>query len=430
MPAVKIVVIGASRVFAPSIAADLWDARDDLAGSTLALCDIDADGLRVTTRVIQRMIDERGMPYRLESSTERRDLLDGADYVVTAIAIDHRRLWTIDLDIAQRHGLILPTGDTVGAGGWSRALRTVPLFQAIAADVQARCPDAWLLNYTNPMSVICRTLEKTTDLKVVGLCHGIEGTTRRIAEFMHVAVDELSVRAAGINHLQWILDLTRNGEDFYPDFKAAPHPPPEARWDVSWELMNIYGHFPSPGDRHVSEFFPWYSRADANGRLEKGLFRFDLDEYFGRGDSRRAEFAAMAAGAQSLDERLFEPTQEKAIKLVVALAAGRRASYTVNIANRGAIANLQPFANVEVPAWFDASGLQRDPVGSMPEPIAAVLRPWVDQIELLADAIVRRDKQAAMLALLADRTIVDLDAGLAMGRELLEAHAPYLTEYH
>jgi alpha-galactosidase len=256
VPAVKIVLIGASRVFAPSIVADLWDARDDLAGSTLALCDLNADGLRVVTDVIQRMIDERGMPYRLESSTDRRDLLDGADFVVTSIAVDHRRLWEIDIDVARRHGLILTTGDTVGTGGWSRALRTVPVFQAIAADMEDLCPDAWLFNYTNPMSVICRTLEKTTELKVVGLCHGIEGTTQRIAEFMRVEVDSLSVRAAGINHLQWIMDLTREGQDFYPEFKAAPHPPPDSHWEVSWELMDIYGMFPSPGDRHVSEFCP------------------------------------------------------------------------------------------------------------------------------------------------------------------------------
>ena len=376
------------------------------------------------------MIDERGMPYRLESSTQRRELLDGADFVVTAIAIDHRRLWTIDLDIAQRHGLILTTGDTVGAGGWSRALRTVPVFQAIAADMEELCPTAWLLNYTNPMSVICRTLEKTTNLNVVGLCHGIEGTTRHIAEFTQVAADELSVRAAGINHLQWILDLTLNGDDFYPEFKSALDSRSDPKWVVSWELMDIYGHFPSPGDRHVSEFFPWYGQADADGRLKKGLFRFDLDEYFGVADARRAEFAALAAGAQPLDDRLFKPTQEKAIKLVVALAAGKRAGHTVNIANHGAITNVQAFANVEVPAWFDAGGLQRDPVGPLSEPVAGILRQWVDQIELLADAIVQRDKHAAILALLADRTKVDLDAGLAMGRELFEAHAPYLTEYH
>ena len=376
------------------------------------------------------MIDERGMPYKLESSTERRDLLDGADFVITAIAIDHRRLWTIDLDIAARHGLILTTGDTVGAGGWSRALRTVPVFQAIAADMHELCPDAWLLNYTNPMSVICRTLEKTTDLKVVGLCHGIEGTTRHIAEFMHVPVGELSVRAAGINHLQWILELTRNGEDFYPEFKAALESRSDPEWGVSQELMDIYGYFPSPGDRHVSEFFPGYSRAGADGRLKKGLFRFDLDGYFGVAEARRVDFAAMAAGAQPLDDRLFEPTREKAIKLVVALASGKRAGHTVNIANREAITDLQPFANVEVPAWFDESGLERDPVRPLPGAIAAGLRQWVDQIELLAGAIIQRDKQAAILALLADRTIVDLDAGLAMGNELFEAHTPYLTEYH
>ena len=150
MAAVKIVVIGASRVFAPTIVADLWHAREDLAGSTIALCDVDADTLDITTRVVQRMATERNMPYRIESSTARRDLLDGADYVIIAIALDHRRLWTIDLDIAERSGMVLTTGDTVGPGGWSRALRTVPVIQAIAEDMADLCPDAWLFNYTNP----------------------------------------------------------------------------------------------------------------------------------------------------------------------------------------------------------------------------------------------------------------------------------------
>ena len=262
MAAVKIVVIGASRVFAPTIVADLWHARDDLAGSTVALCDLDADTLNVTTRVIQRMVAERDMPYRIESSTDRRDLLDGADYVIVAIALDHRRLWTIDLEIAEKHGMVLTTGDSVGPGGWSRALRTVPVFQAIAQDMDDLCPDAWLFNYTNPMCAICRTLDKTSDLKVVGLCHGIEGTTRRLAQVLDLPQHDLSARAAGINHLQWILDLRRNGTDVYPELKAAGRPPPSQRLDVSWDLMELYGFFPSPGDRHVSEFFPWYCRPE------------------------------------------------------------------------------------------------------------------------------------------------------------------------
>ena len=430
MAAVKVVVIGASRVFAPSIVADLWQARDALAGSTLALCDIDADGLEITTRVLRRMIDERGMPYRLESSTDRSDLLNGADFVITAIALDHRRLWTIDLDIAEKYGYVLTTGDSVGVGGWSRALRTVPMFQAIAADMQNLCPEAWLLNYTNPMSVICRTLEKTTALKVVGLCHGIEGTTGQIADFMNVSANELSVRAAGINHLQWIMGLTHNGADFYPRFKAALRSRTDSCWDVSCELMEMYGCFPSPGDRHVSEFFPWYGHADADDGLKKGLFRFDLDGYFDKADSRRTDFEDMARGVRPLDDGLFEPTREKAIKLVTALAADKGCRYTVNITNARSIANVQSHANVEVPAWFDGRGLRCEPFGPLPEPIAAILRQWVDQIELLVDAIIHRDKEAALLALLADRTILDVDVGLAMGREMFEAHAPYLADYY
>ena len=430
MAAVKIVVIGASRVFAPTIVADLWHARDDLAGSTIAFCDVDADTLDITTRVVQRMATERNMPYRIESSTARRDLLDGADYVIIAIALDHRRLWTIDLDIAERSGMVLTTGDTVGPGGWSRALRTVPVIQAIAEDMADLCPDAWLFNYTNPMCAICRTLAKTTDLKVVGLCHGIEGSTRRLAQFLDRPEEDVSVRAAGINHLQWILDLRCNGSDLYPALKAAARPPATERLDVSWDLMELYGFFPSPGDRHVSEFFPWYCRPAADGKLPRGLFRFDMDEYFDRGAEVQRRFTDIAGGSAELPDSLFKPTHEKAVKLIAALAAGRDGSYHVNIPNEDSVGNLAPSANVEVPAWFDASGMAREPVGALPEPVAGTLRPWIDQLELLTDAIIQRNRELALLALLADRTIVDVDVGLAMGRELLDAHTPYLNEYH
>ena len=429
MAAVKIVVIGASRVFAPTIVADLWHAREDLAGSTVALCDIDADTLGVTTRVVQRMVAERDMPYRIESSTDRRDLLNGADYVIVAIALDHRRLWTIDLDIAEKHGMVLTTGDTVGPGGWSRALRTVPVIQDIARDMADLCPDAWLFNYTNPMCAICRTLAKTSDLKVVGLCHGIEGTTRRLAQFLDLPEHDLSARAAGINHLQWILDLRRNGTDLYPALKAARRPPASERLDVSWDLMELYGLFPSPGDRHVSEFFPWYCRPGDDGKLPRGLFRFDMDEYFDRGAEVQRRFTEIAAGSDPLPDSLFKPTSEKAVKLIAALAAGSDGSYHVNIPNEDSISNLAPWANVEVLAWFDAGGMAREPLGPLPEPVAGTLRPWIDQLELLTDAIIQRDRELALLALLADRTIVDVDAGLALGRELLDAHADYLGEY-
>ena len=370
MAAVKIVVIGASRVFAPTIVADLWHAREDLAGSTIALCDIDADTLGVTTRVVERMVTERDMPYKIESSADRRDLLPGADYVIVAIALDHRRLWTIDLDIAETHGMVLTTGDTVGPGGWSRALRTVPPIQAIAEDMEELCPDAWLFNYTNPMCAICRTLAKTTNLKVVGLCHGIEGTTKRLAQFLDLPAQDISVRAAGINHLQWILDLRRNGTDLYPALKAAERSPASERLDVSWDLMELYGLFPSPGDRHVSEFFPWYCRPSGNGQLPRGLFRFDMDEYFDRGAEVQRRFTEIASGSAPLPDSLFKPTSEKAVKLIAALAADRSGSYHVNIPNHDSIGNLAPSANVEVPAWFDASGMSRESIGSIPEPIA------------------------------------------------------------
>ena len=420
MAAVKIVVIGASRVFAPTIVADLWHAREDLAGSTIALCDVDADTLDITTRVVQRMATERNMPYRIESSTARRDLLDGADYVIIAIALDHRRLWTIDLDIAERSGMVLTTGDTVGPGGWSRALRTVPVIQAIAEDMADLCPDAWLFNYTNPMCAICRTLAKTTDLKVVGLCHGIEGSTRRLAQFLDRPEEDVSVRAAGINHLQWILDLRCNGSDLYPALKAAARPPATERLDVSWDLMELYGFFPSPGDRHVSEFFPWYCRPAADGKLPRGLFRFDMDEYFDRGAEVQRRFTDIAGGSAELPDSLFKPTHEKAVKLIAALAAGRDGSYHVNIPNEGSVSNLAPWANVEVPAWFDTSGMSREPVGARSRGRDAASG---STSLSLTDAIIQRNRELALLALLAG-TIVDVDVGLAMGRELLDGSIP------
>lgn len=435
----RIVVVGAgSTEFTPGLIADLA-ATPRLHGATLALVDIVPERAETMARFAQRLVRERGVDLRIEAATDRREVLPGASFVTTTIAVGGARGWETDVRIPERHGIYQTVGDTVGPGGVLRALRHVPVLVALARDMAELCPDAWLFNYTNPMSVLVRAVHKTSPIRCAGLCHGALHSREMIARDLGVPPRELHFRSAGLNHLAWVLDLRHRGQDLYPRFRElvraglrdadadAAGDPYAIFQQVSALVMELYGFYPIPGDRHVAEFFPFFLR-QRNGRLDFGT-QASLDmtnDILGGKDELWERIAAQADGRIPLDGELFneDGEGERLVKIIEAMVYDNPTDeIAVNVANNGLIANLPPEAVVEVPGRISGFGVQGLSVGALPPGIADVLRRRVSQQELTVEAALSGDRDFALQALLADPLVPDVRTAGDMLDEMLAAQA-------
>jgi alpha-galactosidase len=441
---VKIVIIGAgSTVFTPGLIADLTGSTL-FADATVALVDINPRSAETMARYTERVARERGVGLRVEYATDRREVLAGADFVTVTIAVGGARAWERDVRIPEAHGVYQTVGDSVGPGGVFRALRHVAELVAIARDMEELCPDAWLFNYTNPLTALVRAVQKSSPVRCAGLCHGVLHTREAIAHDLGLNPAELSLTAAGINHLAWVLDLRHDGQDVYPQFRelvrgwltSAPPPsddPYEGFQEVSARLMELYGFYPSPGDRHVGEFFPFFLRQTGNGLgygLQSGL---DMtNDILASRDERWDRIADQAEGRAELDRALFDEAREgeRVVSIMQAIVTDRPLlELAVNVRNDGLIPNLPAEAVVEVPGMADGRGVHGIAVGALPEGIAGILAARARQQELTIDAALSGDRSLALQALLADPLVPSVEAAERMLDQALEAHAPYLPRF-
>ena len=436
----RIVIIGAgSTEFTPGLLADLV-ASPHLNDAEVALVDIDPGATETMVRLAERLNAERGARLTISGTTDRREALPGADFVTTTIAVGGVRGWETDVRIPEQYGVFQTVGDSVGPGGVFRALRHVPEIVAIARDMEELCPEAWLFNYTNPMSAIVRGVQKATSIRCVGLCHGVLHTRQVIARDLGYQTEDVNVVFAGVNHLCWLLDVRHQGRDVYPELCAflregARQPIPEAVDDpydafqyVSAMLTELYGRFPSPGDRHVAEFFSYFLRREGD-RLAYGT-QFGLDmtnRIFATKDTTRERLRAQADGLEPLDPELLDRAREgeRLIHIIDAIVDDRRMpELAVNVRNDGLVANLPPWAIVEVPGQISGFGVRGVGVGALPEGIAGILRQRIDQQELTVDAALSGDRALAIQALLADPLMagVSIEDAAAMYDEVQAAH--------
>lgn len=419
----KIVLIGAgSMVFSKGLLMDVV-LTPQLSGSTVVLVDTNPEKLDLITRLAERLVQQQGVSISIEATTDRRQALPAADYVITTISVGGQAAWETDLRIPSKYGIVQPVGDTWGPGGLSRALRHIPVILAIARDMEALCPRAILFNYSNPNTAICRAVARETGIRVVGLCHGVRNTERFLADYMGVPLRELEVRAAGINHLVWMVQILHGGRDAYPKLRAAlAEKGPGAR-PASFELMRIYGLFPGPGHDHIAEAYPFFTSARADLGRHYGLHTMSLAEMNEAREQRLGRFRAWADGSEPIP---VEPSGEDVMEIITALITHQGKVCAVNVPNRGAIAGLQDWGVVEVSALVDGAGIQPLHTAELPRGILTTLRARIDQIELVVDAAVHCDRAAALQALLAESAVGSVADAEAMLEELLQAHASYL----
>ena len=428
----KIVLIGAgSASFTTGLVADVLVA--DLADEwTVGLVDIDPEALEVGRGLVTRMVERRGASVAIEASTDRCDILPGADVVVTTLAVGGRRGWERDIFIPREHGIFQPVGDTTGPGGISRALRQIPPMLDIACDVDRLCPEGHFFNYSNPMAMICRAIGKATPAEVVGLCHGVQGTLRYLCSFVDVPYEEISSLYAGMNHLTWITHFTHRGEDLWPRVDAEL----ERRGDdldnpFSWDLYRTYGAFPAVLDRHVSEFFPeYFPGGDYYGKT-LGVDVFSMEEVIEAGDERYQRMARISRGEEPLDDGIFDRTpgeHEALIEIVASVFRDEQRLFPMNVPNT-TIPEIPPEFVVEMPVAATAAACVPIALPPLAPGVAATATEALYGVELAVEAALQGDRNLFVQALQYDRHVVTRAAAEKLADDLLAAHAEHLPQF-
>jgi len=369
-----------------------------LENATLALMDVDAERLEFIRRAVQRIVDEGGYPAKVETTMDRVEALTGADAVLCTILAGSVDVWQHDILIPRKYGIDINVGDTRGVAGIFRALRTIPVMLDIVKDMERVCPDATLLNYTNPMAMLCRAMQRESSVQVTGLCHSVQGTAAMLAGWIGAPMDEITYTCAGINHMAWYLDYKWNGKDAYPLIRKAVEENEEIRNEeqVRNEMFLQLGYYITESSGHNSEYNWWFRKrpdlietycTDGTG-WNPGHYAYILDEYRKRGGNWKADITAWLDNPEPLD---LARGHEYATYIINALLGGEPFKYHGNTANTGLITNLPEGCCVEVPVYADKGGLHSVHVGALPASVAPLNQITVASEEMAVEAALTGD---------------------------------------
>ncbi|MFB6189871.1 MAG: alpha-galactosidase [Halapricum sp.] len=430
-----ITFIGAgSMVFATNLVGDIL-SYEALADSELRLMDIDEHRLEQTRKVAQAMVENEGLEATVEATTDRREALEDADYVLNMINVGDTEAFENEIRIPEKYGVKQAIGDTTGPGGIFRGLRTIPTMLDIAADMEDVCPDALLLNYTNPMAIVCKAVEDATDVDVVGLCHSVPHTAEAIAEYVGVPEDELDYWVAGINHMAWFLKAEHEGESIYPALREAAQDEETYRRDtVRFEMMHHFGLFPTESSHHMSEYVPYFRTDEETIEEMTGTnyaARMPTATYL-EGWKARSEDRDDPELGVDLDEVEVERSEEYAARLIHSLETDTPRRFNLNVANHEAsIENLPSDACVEIPVFADGAGIHPCSVGELPTALAALDQQHSAVYELAVEGALEGDREKVHRAVKLDPltsavcTLAEIEE---MTEELIEANADSLPD--
>jgi len=424
----KIAFIGAgSVVFTKNLLGDIL-SFPELQQCTISLHDVDHVRLETAEAMAHWTADAFGAAPRIEAHLDRRRALDGAGYVVNMIQVGGHAATLLDFDIPKKYGLRQTIADSHGIGGIFRALRTIPVMQAIARDMEAVCPGAIMLNYTNPMSMLCWAWFESTRVPIVGLCHSVQHTTWQMSQYAGVPYEEVTYLGAGINHVAWILRFEHNGRDAYPLLRQALEQGRIPADDlVRAELFRRLGYYVTESSEHNAEYSAHF--IPHPGQVEQ--FNIPLDEYIRRSEENLQEFEATRAALRRGESFEIERSAEYASLIVHAMETGQPRVIYGNLRNDDLIANLPRGCCVEAPCLVDKNGVQPTRVGALPPQLAGMSRLHVAVQELTVRAALEGNREhvyhAAMLDPLAAATM-PLDRIWSMVDELIAAHGLALSE--
>ena len=473
----KITFMGAgSTVFAKNVLGDSM-MTPALEESTIALYDIDAVRLDESYQMLEAINRNNGSKARIEKylgTDNRKDALRGADYVVNAIQVGGYDPCTItDFEIPKKYGLKQTIADTLGVGGVFRALRTIPVMLDFARDMEEVCPDAWLLNYTNPMAMLTGAMLTMTGVKTVGLCHSVQVCASTLLRELGMEYDDtVQWKIAGINHQAWLLEVTKDGVDLYPEIKRRallynagkldlgtpedvlkiydPKGDAPEEWKehirkrieeykttgkhgdmVRLELMRRFGYYITESSEHNSEYTPWFIKERYPELIDR--FNIPLDEYPRRCIHQIEDWKKRGHELTQNPTLSHTRTKEYASYIMEAMETGIPTKIGGNVLNHGLITNLPQNACVEVPCLVDRNGVQPTYIGDLPEQCAALNRTNINVQLLTVEAARTLKKDYIYQAVMMDPhagSELSIDDIVAMCDELIEAHAGWLPEYH
>ncbi len=437
---IKIAFIGAGSLgFTEKLVRDIL-TFPRLQEVSLALMDINAERLEFARQAVQRLIDAGGYPAQVQATLSRAEALRGANVVLTTILSGSTEVWRSDVEIPMKYGVNLNVGDTRGPSGIFRFLRTLPDMLDIVCDMERYCPDAVLLNYTNPMAMLCGALQRSTQIPVTGLCHSVQGTAKMLARWIGAPLDEITYTCAGINHMAWYLDYKWNGCDAYPLIRQAVVERESVYNEelVRNEMFLHLGYYVTESSGHNSEYNWWFrKRPDLVEKYcrhstgwNPGEHAYILKEY------QKAEHTWKEVFLQRLSTPLtpkdLQRGNEYAAYIINALAGGEMFQFNGNVPNTNLVTNLPQGACVEVPVLVDRAGFHPLHVGALPPQCALLTQLTAGIEEMAIQAALTGDPTGVFHAVAHDpltAAVLSLDEIRQMTNEMFAANQPYLPQF-
>ena len=432
----RVTFLGAgSMVFATKLVGDIL-SFDELSDSTIVLMDIDEERLAQTQDVATAMVENEGLDSTIEATPDRREALTDADYVLNMINVGGTEPFENEIRIPEAYGVNQAIGDTTGPGGIFRGLRTIPTMLDVAKDIEEVCPDALLLNYTNPMAILCKAMFDATDVQTIGLCHSVPHTAEALADYVDIPQDELDYWVAGINHMAWFLEANHDGESIYPELHQAMEDPETYERDtVRFEMMKHFGAFPTESSHHMSEYVPYFRTSEdtITEMTGTGFYskRMATATYL-EGWKERSEQRDDPDLTVDLDEVSVERSEEYASRIIHSLETSTSRRFNLNVSNQtNAIENLPNDACVEVPVFVDGSGIHPCSVGKLPTQLAALDRQHTAVYELAVEGALENSREKIHQAVKLDPltgAALSLEEAHQMVEELITANEEYLPD--
>jgi alpha-galactosidase len=457
----KIVVIGAgSAIFGENTLQALMRSQK-LAGSTLALVDQDARSLAIVAGLATRLNRELKAGFTISAHAHHKEALEGAHFVVSAIEVGPREgLWRTDYEIPLKYGVRQPYAENGGPGGFAHAMRNIGPVMEIVHAMEALCPNAWFINFTNPMVRICDAVNRYSTIKVVGLCHqvligyamvgmalreeldievpqGITGMhadiqTRSMRRYVaRQAVERIHIQAAGLNHFTWAVSMhdRQDGRDLYPLFRRRWSEMDASLEPLSRQIFDIFGLFPIPGDTHLCEYLPWMSDPNTRPWEQYDIKLYDWEAWSALRDEQLEHLQRLASGQSPLEQQgNFD--SEGALEMIENIAgAGRHYHLAANLPNEGQIASLPLGAIVETPVLVDGAGVHPVYIGPLPEAISELCRRELAVVKMCVDAAIHGDRQTALHCLLLDPVIRDIDQARKILDDYLGTYREHLPQF-
>ena len=442
---IKVTMMGAGSGFTPRLTNDIFSIPGNQ-GGTIALVDIDENRLTTMVKLLTKLAEQKGVgdKWTVVGSTDRRDVLPGTDYLTNCIEVSGLGCVRFDNDIPAKYGVDQCIGDTIGPGGLFKSLRTIPVWLDVLRDAEDLCPEALVLNYTNPMSMMCLAAARVSKMKIVGLCHSVQGTSHLLAKRAGVPVEEMEWECAGINHLAWFTKLRHGGKDLYPTLNAkaqqdvygdAPADEKDAGDIVRKDMMLHFGAFITESSGHLSEYLPYY-------RKRKDLLeKYARPGYDGGSSFYADNWPTWRANADATREKMvrgeepigWERSWEYASWIIEAREKDTPFRIHGNVPNTGGlIENLPHDGIVEVAVMVDRNGYNPTRYGKLPSQMAGICQMNMAMYELGAQAAIERSVEKAIHALYLDPLTMaccSLAEIKAMVLEMFEAEKEFLPSY-